>query len=316
MTAARLSVLVPTHGGADRLPVLLAALATQNQAPPFEVCVVVDGDVDGTEAVLTAAAAQYPDLALRYRIHPGNRGRVAALETAAEMARGEILVRCDDDLEPDEHFVGHHARAHADGTTRGVVGLYRNRYPDTPYARAYGREQDRLFRREAYSASSSLRWRYWAGNASVPAAAYRELGGYDPDYRRYGWEDVDFGYRLNRAGVPVVLEPALETVHRVAATTTAQRATRALHAGAARATFVEKHGADVLPGPATHGLWGRCIRLAARATGVGTTRTVGHLIDFLLPAFPRKIARKCIAFIIETADLAGFLYPERARDTF
>ena len=42
------SVIVPSRGGAQRLPRLIGALAAQEDAPPFEVHVVVDGDVDGS----------------------------------------------------------------------------------------------------------------------------------------------------------------------------------------------------------------------------------------------------------------------------
>ena len=64
--APEASVIVPSRGGAQRLPRLIGALATQEDAPPFEVHVVVDGDVDGSEAVLAQSAADHPSLDLSW----------------------------------------------------------------------------------------------------------------------------------------------------------------------------------------------------------------------------------------------------------
>ena len=52
------SVIVPSRGGAQRLPRLLRALAHQEGAPAFEICVVLDGDIDG---FIDAVAYDYDD---------------------------------------------------------------------------------------------------------------------------------------------------------------------------------------------------------------------------------------------------------------
>ena len=64
MPAPAVSVVVPTRGGARRLPVLLEALAGQVLDEPWEVVVVLDGDVDGSrqliDGVRRPAAAARP----------------------------------------------------------------------------------------------------------------------------------------------------------------------------------------------------------------------------------------------------------------
>ena len=69
------SVIVPSRGGAQRLPRLIGALAAQEDAPPFEVHVVVDGDVDGSEGMLAQLAAEHPGLDLGWTVFGENRGR-------------------------------------------------------------------------------------------------------------------------------------------------------------------------------------------------------------------------------------------------
>lgn len=81
----------------------LAALLERVLAVPVdkEVIVVDDGSRDGTRETLQALAARLP---IRAFYHPRNRGKGAAIRTAAGTATGDYLVICDADLEysPEE----------------------------------------------------------------------------------------------------------------------------------------------------------------------------------------------------------------------
>lgn len=315
-TGPRVAVTIPSRGGADHLPRLMSALAHQENAPTFQVHVVLDGDIDASESVLEEQARIWPELDLSWTVFSENRGRVAALNQAARATTGTIVVRCDDDLEPGPDYVRAHAAAHDAAEPRGVVGLCVNQYPATAFAKAYGTKADQDFRHAAYSCPAPLCWRYWGGNVSVPRQVFEQLNGYDPAYRRYGWEDVDFGYRLHAAGFPVVLLPELETPHHVAATTTQVRTVRALHAGAARDTFTRIHGEQAHPLHLPRGLWGRAVRLGAAVLNPRILNVVSRCVDRALPILPPRVGTKCVAFLVESAGLAGSLHPERACESF
>lgn len=311
------SVVVPTRGGAKRLPVLFNALALQD-TEDFEVVPVVDGDIDESEAVLRGWKER---LAVNPVVFPQNRGRAAALNAGADAAAGHILIRCDDDLEPPPDFISGHLSRHW-GEVCGVVGLTTNAFPETPYAKAYGRNANARAIAAALALPAYRTWRLWSANVSVPAHLHTQLGGYDERYRRYGWEDVDFGYRLHRAGLPIVVAPELMAVHHGASTTTAVRAVRALHSGAARETFVAVHGVAALqefdgaPAPVRHGLWDRLVRATSAFATERTLRAYGMLADAAAPRLPAAIAEKLIALAVESAGTAGIRYPERVRGTF
>ncbi|UBH24490.1 glycosyltransferase [Micrococcus porci] len=312
-TAYEASVIVPSRGGAGRLPRLIGALAAQEEAPPFDVHVVVDGDVDDSASALERLAAAHPDLPLTWTVFEENRGRVAALNAGADATTGRILIRADDDLEPGVHYIRDHVAAHAEGPG-GAIGLYLNILESTPYQRVYGDAQDVLHREHAYALPADQQWRHWAGNVSVPRAVHEELGGYDPDYRQYGWEDIDFGYRLHAAGYPVRIRPELATSHHAAAVTTYSKAVRALHGTAARNLFIQKHGAEVLGGvDAPRGLWGAAVRLVALGATEGSLTRSSALIDAIADRVPITVARKLIALQVEGASEAGRAYPERAQ---
>ncbi|MDY6054801.1 glycosyltransferase family A protein [Micrococcus sp.] len=310
------SVIVPSRGGAERLPRLIGALAAQEDAPPFEVHVVVDGDVDGSDAVLARLRQEHPGLSLTWTVFEENRGRVAALNAGADATTGRILIRADDDLDPGLHYIRDHVAAHEAGP-RGVIGLTEDIIPETAYQKVYGTAQGRAHRAHAYSLPADQQWRHWAGNVSVPRALHEELGGYDADYRRYGWEDVDFGYRLHAAGYPVVIHPELETRHHAAAVTTYTKARRALHSGSARQTFAAKHGVEPLGGDsAPTGLWGAAVRALAAVTTEATVERGSALIDRAAAVLPAPVARKLIALQVEAAAETGRVHPKRARRTF
>lgn len=298
---ALVSIVVPTRGGRGRLPRLVAALLAQTD-PRWEAIVVVDGDTDDSEGYLRGV----DDPRVRSIVLPENRGRVVALNTGFAAAHGDILVRCDDDLEPRPDHVAQRRQLHSDRAPLGIIGLAQNVYPATPYSEVYGSRSDAGLHEQAYTTPPERTWQFWGGNVSVTREAYDAVGGYDPDYRAYGWEDVDFGYRLHLAGVPVVIAPEVEAPHHVAATTTAIRVRRAFYSGAARRTFETKHGASALGHIVPpKGVWGAAVRFW---TLVGSERVLvgaGATADRLIPILPSYVAHKLVALLVESAHLAG-----------
>lgn len=298
------SIIIPSRGGAKRLPRLLSALAAQDDRD-WEAIVVIDGDVDGSQQVVE----RYRHLPVRAIVFPENRGRVAALNAGFDNSEGGVLIRCDDDLVPGIDYVRQHKAAH-ETQPGGAVGLYLNQLPDTPYARAYGSDADEIFRRGAYASHEA--WRYWAGNCSTTRDLWDAVGPYDRDYRAYGWEDVDWGFRLHRQGVAVRLVPELETPHFVAAVTTQSRVRRAFHSGAARRLFESKHGADVLSSaiPPADGLWNRAVRAVGRAPSWTFLDAASAAVDVGARVLPRALSHKAIALLVEGGSVAGYRHPD------
>lgn len=308
------AVVIPTRGGVSKLHYPLDSLSQQTEKN-FQVIVVVDGDVDGSGDLVQEYIAS-EKLNIKLIIFDENKGRVSALNTGYAEADAEIIIRCDDDIQVKPDYIAKHLSYHQGNKEVGVMGLVHNKFPDTPHARAYGYYRDNKFRVEAYKTSTHQVWRYWAANCSMSAATYEKIGGYDQRYRRYGWEDVDMGYTLHKAGIELVLAPELEVNHFIAATTTAGRARRAMHSGASRQIFIEKHGKNVLANPDPRGPWGLCVRLIAAVSTEKTIQWFGALIDSMADSLPPYIAEKFMALIIESASYAGVKYPSRARVVF
>lgn len=301
-----LSVVVPTRGGASRLPVLLDALAGQVLDEPWEVVVVLDGDVDGSRALLASYADRVP---LRVVERTGGNGVGAALAAGYAEARGEIVLRCDDDLTPAPGFLAAHLARHRarppGAAPLGVVSPTRDVFADTAYAAAYGRPANQRLIEQALARPADERWRHWAACNSVPRAAYEAVGGFDTTmgYR----EDSELGLRLARAGVEIVVDPDLEIEHRGPAPDTCTRAARAFTSGASTLAFDARHpGTHAAPAGPRAGAWDRAVALAAARIGSREdAATLGRGVDALLPRLPRRAHGKAIAWAVEAAAAAG-----------
>lgn len=69
---------------------------------------------------------------------PDAQGVAAALTSGFSTARGQYLIRCDDDLDVGPGVIAGHLAAHG-GRTDRVAMLTRDVFPETLYADAYGR---------------------------------------------------------------------------------------------------------------------------------------------------------------------------------
>ncbi|WP_114853268.1 glycosyltransferase family 2 protein [Brachybacterium sp. YJGR34] len=298
------SIVVPSYRGAARLPALLDSLAAQEAGgPEFEVIVVLDGEDDGSGALL-AAEDRVP---VRILTLPENRGRAGALNAGFAQARGRVLMRCDDDLVLPAVAVRAQVAAHAGEQPVGVVAPTRDVHTPSPYARAYGEDAAARSLAHALSRPAAQRWRLWAACCSITRDTWERIGPYDTRYRGYGWEDVDYGYRLHAAGIDLVVLAEAVAEHHGPARSARERARRAYASGAARARFRRLHPRAPLPEttPGT-GPWGTAVGAAARAMrSPDAAARLGGAADALLPRVPRPVGRKLVALAVEGAGIAG-----------
>lgn len=113
----RASVVIRSKDEADRLRLTLASLA--RQTVPVEVVVVDDGSSDHTSAVIAAAMADMPIVALH---HPVAQGRSAASNAAARLATGDLLIFLDGDTLAAPDMVERHLLAHDAQPSTRLVG--------------------------------------------------------------------------------------------------------------------------------------------------------------------------------------------------
>lgn len=189
----RISVVVPTYGRRELVTKCLGSLAAQRDEQ-LDV-IVVD---DGADAALGEHVRSL-GLALEIRVisHATNRGRSAARNTGIRHAEGDIVAFLDGDMTVVPEWSRCHRSAHEDGTTvvlgnivtaPGIARTAFVEYIDTRGVKKVepGREIPSRY--------------FMTGNSSVARALLSAAGGFDEDFREYGGEDTEMGYRLGRFG--------------------------------------------------------------------------------------------------------------------
>lgn len=202
------SIIIPTHNGGWVLHRAMEALQAQDADPDrFEMVVVDDGSTDGSADGLDDGRGPVPVRVLRQP----NRGRASARNLGAAEAQGRALLFLDADIWATPGLVSAHLSHHAGGGALGVQGRSLQ-HPDslkTVFMRATNLIPDVTIRRRNALSPMHIITR----NFSVTAAAFRSVGGFDEGFVGYGWEDIELGLRLQRAGVSLRYEPAALVYH-------------------------------------------------------------------------------------------------------
>ena len=92
-----LSVIVPVYNERATVAEIVRRMRRVDLPVDLEIVMVDDGSSDGTERILSAME----DSTLHVVRHDGNRGKGAAVRTALEHARGDLVLIQDADLEYD-----------------------------------------------------------------------------------------------------------------------------------------------------------------------------------------------------------------------
>ncbi|NTU70235.1 MAG: glycosyltransferase family 2 protein [Coriobacteriia bacterium] len=241
----RLSVCTPTFQGLERLrktaPVLLEGLAHDD-----ELIYVVDGSTDGSLDFLEALARA--DSRVRVINLVTNGGRTAAVNAGCRAARGRVVTRVDDDILVPAGFGDHHLGA-IDGAP-GCIGAVQRVIdvsdpPPSPMWRAFV-ERNSAHDQALSVGDGSAPANSWGAVCSIERTIGEQLGWYDERFSAYGWEDIEFGYRLIGAGVSLCVLDGEPLQHLAAATTFADKLDRGFQAGARMALFATIHGTSAV----------------------------------------------------------------------
>lgn len=196
-----ISVIIPTFNRVRLIRTCLDALARQTASPEsYEVVVVDDGSSDPTPEFLSSYETPFH---LRVE-RQANAGQASARNRGIAIAEGRSCLFLDDDIEADPELVAEHLRAQR--MQDGVIGLgfLRIRLVGRPggltrhFASWWRDHYERL---ENGTLVPDFRACY-SGNLSAPLEVVRRVGGFDENLPRD--MDVEFAYRLERAGLKVV----------------------------------------------------------------------------------------------------------------
>ncbi len=241
MNAPELSVVIPTYNRLDTLRHVVPALLAQHVDAAFEIVIGDSNSNDGTAEYLAEIAARDP----RVRHLPGPYdGRAMARNAGIAAARGEIVLFTDSDIIAAPDLLARHLAIHRARRGVAVVGLELQ----VDSVAGYEALRDHPERRTPLhpNGRKRLSWLYFmTGNASVRRTDLERVGRFDEAFTGYGHEDLELGYRLERAGVSIVYESRAVNYHCQFVPYDEQKSKMAL-AGRSTVRFARKHPAFVV----------------------------------------------------------------------
>lgn len=206
----RIAIVVPTYQRRGIVTRAVAALHAQKPSgivSQAEIVVVSDGSTDGTAEALRAVAASNANVRV---LEQANAGQAAARNAGASATTAPGLLFLDDDMIASADLLAVHLEASAarpDAARAGSIAL------DPASPRSFLTEGLRRWgeRRDArLAAAPALPWdEALTGHLFVPRAAFEAAGGFETAFTAnggFGGEDLEFGWRLERAGVPLEFE--------------------------------------------------------------------------------------------------------------
>ncbi|MEJ2359654.1 MAG: glycosyltransferase [Deinococcales bacterium] len=223
MPCPYISVLTVAGGRPRALRRKADALAAQTLVPErFEWVVCLNGGDDGSAADL--AALELP-FSLKLFETDERLPAGAARNACAERTCGSILLFSDDDCLPAPDALARHVAEQEKGLCAAIGSV------------AFEADGERRWWRPARVGF----WNLNGANSSVPAVAFRQVGGFDEELVGYGGEDLELGYRLARAGLTFRALPSASVVHLGPDPRWGADLAKARAAGANAARLVERH---------------------------------------------------------------------------
>ncbi|MFC1736314.1 glycosyltransferase family 2 protein, partial [Candidatus Hydrogenedentota bacterium] len=216
------SIIIPTWKGKALLDEFLpSVIAARNNYPgEAEIIVVDDGSKDGSVQHIEAT---WPDVKAVGRYENG--GYAKTIQTGVDHAAGELLLFLNNDVEVASDFIAPLADHFSDPDVFQVtsLGLLKDKRTvgEGPKSGCFKRSLLKFHRsdlstRDAFTAKhqEAMPTLFASGGHSLLSRQkFLAMGGYDPLYEPFYWEDVDLSYRAWKRGWRVLIEPRSVVFH-------------------------------------------------------------------------------------------------------
>ena len=232
-----ISVIIGSYNQKDRLKRVIEGYAHQVTTIQFEVVVVDSFSTDATPQMI----AEYYNLPfnLRFIQRENPSGKAEARNVGVRESASDLIIISDADMIPDKAFVQSHYNAHQQSSSiccfEGLA--YNLDNYDWPPAKPLRKTQVP----KKYQEGDSLDWYYFlTGNISFPKSIFSDENGFSLDFKNYGWEDLELGYRLKKRHIPLkYLTTAVNYHYHVI--TDEEKAERKFSMGQSAQIFIQKH---------------------------------------------------------------------------
>ncbi len=230
-SALKYSFVIPTYNNRALLKNTLEALNYQAGYGHYEAVIVDDGSADDTQDFIRGVNRNY-DMKYIYLDRCEASCRARTRNRGWERAEGKIVVFIDSDIIIRPDYLSELDRCFDLSGEIAVIGNRLllnepNSYDDITSCVIFkknrfdaGRPDILEFRHFLYEITSyninavQYPWmQLYSCNAALPKRFLEITGGFDENFRGWGIEDIELGYRLLENNIQIVINPKLEVIH-------------------------------------------------------------------------------------------------------
>jgi GT2 family glycosyltransferase len=203
------SVVIPMYNAGAVIGQQLDALLAQDCRGEWEIVVADNGSTDDGASVAASYAADDPRVSLVDA--SAEKGASHARNVGSRAARGDLILYADaDDVVAPGWLAALVQALRCHGFVAGQQHEYRSDEPPSVVEAEGWTQLPRSF--------DFLPWAF-GGNCGLRRTAYERVGGWREDYT-HGGDDVDFCWRVQLAGFPLVFVPEAVVFYRGRSTLT------------------------------------------------------------------------------------------------
>ena len=207
----KVSVIIPTKNRSSLLVEAIERIESQTvPREQYEVIIIDNDSTDDTRNLLEQKARAYSNLRHGLQEKPG---AAATRNAGLRLAKGDLVLFIDDDVQATDSLIQAHVEFHQKTPNASVIGAVDMPWENTtdPFLR-YLRDHRIL---NPYTPSKGpIDFSYYhTCNVSTPTNVLLNVGGFNESFQIYGMEDIELGYRLEKAGSRMVFAPDAKAVH-------------------------------------------------------------------------------------------------------
>lgn len=213
MMNRKLSVIIPTYNRKTILVKTVKELLHQSIGFDYEIIIVDDGSTDGTfDFIQNGLIKEAPNI---FVYQQPNQGPGAARNNGIIKSRGEYILFLGDDIIPSYRLLEEHLKFHQQNENVAVLGFtdWAPELKITKFMKClapYGQQFNyTLAEKKRVNLPFSF---FYTSNISLHRK-WLEDDKFDLDFKRYGCEDQELGYRLTKKGLNIIFNKEAIAYH-------------------------------------------------------------------------------------------------------
>src|SRR2546425_6476928 len=207
----KISVVIPTKNRSALLAETIDRVESQTiPGDHYEVLVIDNASTDDTPAILEQKAGIYPNLKFDFQKKPG---AAATRNVGIRLANSDLILFIDDDVQAEPALLQAHLDCHIQNPNSSVIGAVSMPWGDTSDPFLKYLSDHRILNPYTPSKGPIDFSYYHTCNLSTPTQTLLDVGCFNESFKMYGMEDIELGYRLERAGCRMVFAPDARAVH-------------------------------------------------------------------------------------------------------